>query len=405
MQGHEVQIATLFVAVALAAWLPCLLPWLALPAPVLELLLGIAIGPHGLHLDSNGPAISMFATLGMAVLFLRAGFEVEPEMVRGRALRLAWKGWLTSAVLALVAAGVLMLAGAFAAKAWIWVALALSTTALGVVQPLLRDRGSLPDGYNQALVVAAGFGEVMPTLLLSLVVARADRLADQVLVILGFSGFCALLLWLAIRHRHRWERLLERSMHDSAQLPIRLVMGLLVLMVVIGNLVQINLVLGALVTGVLLRFGTSHHHRQALADRLDGLGSGFLIPLFFINSGMRLDFSALARDPLAIAWIPVVALLMLLVRGGPIWWLQRPWLPQRARLALALDCGTQLPLVVAIALLGLQHQVLSASQSTLLVAAAMLTVMVFPAAATKLLRPTDEAAHGSTDRTTAPSHS
>ena len=326
-------------------------------------------------------------------------------MVRGRALRLAWKGWLTSAVLALVAAGVLMLAGAFAAKAWIWVALALSTTALGVVQPLLRDRGSLPDGYNQALVVAAGFGEVMPTLLLSLVVARADRLADQVLVILGFSGFCALLLWLAIRHRHRWERLLERSMHDSAQLPIRLVMGLLVLMVVIGNLVQINLVLGALVTGVLLRFGTSHHHRQALADRLDGLGSGFLIPLFFINSGMRLDFSALARDPLAIAWIPVVALLMLLVRGGPIWWLQRPWLPQRARLALALDCGTQLPLVVAIALLGLQHQVLSDSQSTLLVAAAMLTVMVFPAAATKLLRPTDEAAHGSTDRTTAPSHS
>lgn len=96
---------------------------------------------------------------------------------------------------------------------------------------------------------------------------------------------------------------------------------------------------------------------------------------------------------------------MLLVRGGPMWWLQRPWLPQRARLALALDCGTQLPLVVAIAMLGLQRQVLSASQSTLLVAAAMLTVMVFPAAATKLLRPTDEAAHGSTDRTTAPSPS
>jgi len=89
-------------------------------------------------------------------------------------------------------------------------------------------------------VVAAGFGEVMPTLLLSLVVARADRIADQGLAILGFSGLCALLLWLVIRHRHRWEGFVERTMHDSAQLPIRLVMGLLVLMVVISNLVQIN---------------------------------------------------------------------------------------------------------------------------------------------------------------------
>jgi Kef-type K+ transport system membrane component KefB len=336
MQGHEMQIATLFVAVALAAWLPSLLPWLAIPAPVLELQLGIAIGPHGFNLNSNGPVITLISTLGMAVLFLRAGFEVEPEMVRGRALKLAWNGWLASAGFAVVAAAGLVIAGAFPAGAWPWIALALSTTALGVVQPLLRDRGSLPDGYGQTLVVAAGFGEVMPTLLLSLVV------------------------------------------------------GLLVLMVVISNLVQINLVLGALVTGVLLRFGTNASHQQALADRLDGLGSGFLIPLFFIQSGMLLDFSVLARDPLSIAWIPVVAALMLLVRGGPMWWLDRPWLPQRARLALALDCGTQLPLVVAIAMLALQRQVLTSTQSTLLVAGAMLTVLVFPAAATRLLRPTAE---------------
>ena len=324
------QIATLFVAVALAAWLPSLLPWLAIPAPVLELLLGIAIGPHGFNLNSNGPVITLISTLGMAVLFLRAGFEVEPEMVRGRALKLAWNGWLASAGFAVVAAAGLVIAGAFPAGAWPWIALALSTTALGVVQPLLRNRGSLPDGYGQTLVVAAGFGEVMPTLLLSLVVARADRIADQGLAILGFSGLCALLLWLVIRQRHRWEDFVERTMHDSAQLPIRLVMGLLVLMVLISNLVQINLVLGALVTGVLLRFGTNASHQQALADRLDGLGSGFLIPLFFIQSGMLLDFSVLAWDPLSIAWIPVVAGLMLLVRGGPMWWLDRPRLRHAA---------------------------------------------------------------------------
>lgn len=386
MQGHETQIATLFVAVAVAAWLPSLLPWLALPAPVLELALGILIGPHGLQLDGNGPVISLFSTLGMAVLFMRAGFEVEPEMVRGQALRLAWQGWLGSAALAVAAAAGLVLVGGFPPASWPWLALALCTTALGVVQPLLRDRGALPAGYAQVLVASAGFGEVMPTILLSLVVARADRIADQVLMILGFSGICALLLWLAIRHRHRWEAFVERTMHDSTQLPIRLTMGLLVLMVVIGNLVQINLVLGALVTGVLLRYGTSERHRQALADRLDGLGSGFLIPLFFINSGMCLDFSALATHPLAVLWIPVVALLMLLVRGIPIAALARPALPARARWALALDCGTQLPLVVAIAMLALQRQVLTAAESTALVAGAMATMMLFPALAARLLQ-------------------
>ena len=391
MQGHETQIATLFVGVALAAWLPSLLPWLALPAAVLELLLGIVIGPHGLQLDSNGPVISLFSTLGMAVLFMRAGFEVEPEMVRGRSLRLAVEGWLGSAGLAVGAAGLLVLLGAFPAPGWSWLALALSTTAMGVVQPLLRDRGPLPAGYAQALVSSAGVGEVLPTILLSLVVARADQIANQVLMILAFSGLCALLLGLAIHHRHRWEDFLERTMHDSAQLPIRLAMGLLVLMVVIGNLVQINLVLGALVTGVLLRYGTNANQRQALSDRLDGLGSGFLIPLFFINSGMRLDFTALGSQPLTILWIPVVALAMLLVRGAPIWWLQRLSLPPQARLALALDCSTQLPLVVAIAMLALQRSVLSPSQATALVAGAMVTVMLFPALAARQLRSSEQA--------------
>ena len=390
MQGHDTQIATLFVAVAVAAWLPSLLPWLALPAAVLELLLGIAIGPHGLQLDSNGPVISLFSTLGMGVLFMRAGFEVEPEMVRGRSLRLALQGWLGSAALALAAAALLALSGAFSASSMPWLTLALATTAMGVVQPLLRDRGVLPAGYAQALMAAAVVGEVFPTILLSLVVARSDRIGDQMLMILAFSALCALLLWLVIRHRHRWEAFVERTMHDSAQLPIRLAMGLLVLMVVIGNLVQINLVLGAMVTGVLLRYGTNSSHRQALADRLDGLGSGFLIPLFFINSGMRLDFSALGNQPLTVLWIPVVAALMLLVRGLPMGWLYKSTLPSEARWALALDCSTQLPLVVAISMLALQRSVFSAAQATALVAGAMATVMVFPAVATRLLHRCNE---------------
>ena len=226
----------------------------------------------------------------------------------------------------------------------------------------------------------------MPTLLISLVVAQADRLAWQVLMILMFSALCGALLWLVVSHRHRWERLLDRTMNSSSQLPIRLAMLLLVLMILIGQMVEIKLVLGALVTGVLLRFGIQSRQRQALAERLDGIGGGFLIPLFFIDSGMKLDFSLLLAQPLMVLWIPLLALVMLLVRGLPLLVLHRHSLALRRRLALALDCGTQLPLVVAISMLALQRSVLSAPQATVLVAAAVATVMVYPALSSRLLR-------------------
>lgn len=234
----------------------------------------------------------------------------------------------------------------------------------------------------------------MPTLLISLVVAQADRLAWQVLMILMFSALCGALLWLVVSHRHRWERLLDRTMNSSSQLPIRLAMLLLVLMILIGQMVEINLVLGALVTGVLLRFGIQSRQRQALAERLDGIGGGFLIPLFFIDSGMQLDFSLLLAQPLMVLWIPLLALVMLLVRGLPLLVLHRHSLALRSRLALALDCGTQLPLVVAISMLALQRSVLSAPQATVLVAAAVATVMIYPALSSRLLRVESPAPRG-----------
>lgn len=399
MHGYESQITVLFVVMALAAWLPSLVPWLAIPAPVLELMLGILIGPHGLQLNqhmadaqvraamlSGSPVLTVFSTMGMAVLFMRVGFEIEPEMVRGRALKLAWWSWLVSAALALAVAVVLVLLHGFPQPALPWLVLALSTSALGVVQPLLRDRGVLPEGFANTMVSAAVLGEVMPTLLISLVVAQADRLAWQMLMILAFTVLCGALLWLVVSHRHRWERLLERTMNSSSQLPIRLAMTLLVVMILIGRMVEINLVLGALMTGMLLRFGLNARHRQALADRMDGIGGGFLIPLFFIHSGMQLDFSLLLAQPVSVLWIPLLALVMLLVRGLPLLVLHRHSLSLRSRLALALDCGTQLPLVVAISMLALQHSALSAAQATSLVAAAVTTVMLYPALATRLLQ-------------------
>ena len=407
MSDYEPQITLLFVVMALAAWLPSLLPWLAIPAPVLELLLGILIGPHGLHLNqqmadapmhvaisSGTPVLTALSTLGMAVLFMRVGFEIEPDMVRGRALRLAWWSWFASAALALAISAVLVVLHGFPPAALPWLVLALSTSALGVVQPLLRDRGSLPAGFANTMVSAAVLGEVMPTLLISLVVAQADRLAWQVLMILMFSALCGALLWLVVSHRHRWERLLERTMNSSSQLLIRLAMLLLVVMILIGQMVEINLVLGALVTGVLLRFGIQSRQRQALAERLDGIGGGFLIPLFFIDSGMQLDFSLLLAQPLMVLWIPLLALVMLLVRGLPLLVLHRHSLALRSRLALALDCGTQLPLVVAISMLALQRSVLSAPQATVLVAAAVATVMIYPALSSRLLRVDNPAPRG-----------
>lgn len=372
-----VSVVAVFAAMTVAAGLPALFPRLGVPGVVLEIAAGVVIGPQMLNLVHSGPIVGSLSTLGLCVLFLLAGFEVDPDVLKGRPLRLAWRGWLVSVVLA---CGVTFaLAGFGTIESPLLTALALTTTAVGALLPILRDAGRLGPPYGPVVLATGAIGEAAPLIALSLILAGAAGAPGQALILVGFAIGAAAAVMVAARTTHgHLAAVVARSMGSSGQFPLRLVLLLMVLLIALSEELKIDLVLGAFVAGAVVRAALPHHQHAALLTRLDGLGYGFLIPIFFIASGVRLDVMALVTDLRAMAMVPVFALLMLVVRGLPVLLLAQGELDPPRRQALALHAGTQLPLVVAIATIAVQAGVMPPWQAASLIGGGMLTMLVYP---------------------------
>lgn len=382
MEEHSQALAAIavFGAIALAGFLPSALRIALLPAVVLEIVFGAAIGPQGLGWAEMTPLLDTFAELGLALLFLIAGFEIDPSEVRGAPTRLAVRGWVVSLVIALVLCG---------AAAWFYglpapgyVALAVTTTAIGALMPILKDRGFLGGVYGPFVLAAGTSGEALPLIALSLLLAGAAGFGAQGVILVVFALIAAGAVWLAsLMRTERMSALLHRTIDSSGQFPIRAAIFLLVVFVLIGESFGLDLVLGAFVAGAVARslMPVSVHHD--VMQRLSAIGYGFLVPIFFVTSGMELDLRAVVETPAALTAIPAFALLMLVVRGLPALILYRRVLPVRERIALALHTGTQLPLVVAISALAVNAGEMPGWIGASLVTAAVLTVVVYPALA------------------------
>jgi CPA2 family monovalent cation:H+ antiporter-2 len=375
----------IFAAVALAAFIPAAFRKLLLPAVVLEIGFGAAIGPQGFGLAAVGPFLDLLSELGLALLFLIAGFEVDPRAVRGAPMRLALRGWFASLALAAVLCGAAGWAVGLPAPGY--VALAVSTTAIGALMPILKDNGLLEPPYGPFVLAAGTTGEALPLIALSLLLAGAAGFGVQSLILAAFALIAAGALRLAGRlNTERMSALLGRTMQGSGQLPVRIALLLLILFVFLGEGLGLDLVLGAFVAGAVARTLVSPALHHELMSRLSTIGYGFLIPIFFVTSGMELDLAALTGAPAALAAIPVFALLMLVVRGAPALVIYRDHLPRAQRLALAFHTGTQLPLVVAITAIAAQQGLMPQWCASALVAAAIVTVIVFPVLAGVILK-------------------
>ena len=374
-----------FAAIVVAAAIPALVPRFSVPGVVIEILLGALLGPAGLALIETGPIVSLLADLGLALLFLMAGFEVDPGTLRGQPLRLAVGGWLASAMLG--AAAAFGLHGAGLVEGPGFVALAVSTTAIGALIPILRDAGQLSPPYGPFVLSAGAIGEAAPIIGLSLLLAGMANLAIQSAILLTGAVVALIAVLLAARASEGdFATLMARTMHRAGQLPLRLALLLTVSLVVLSEHLGIDLVLGAFVAGAIARAAMPHDLHEALVARLDGVGYGLLVPCFFIASGARLDLQALFSEPRAWGLMLIFAALMLAARGGPALILYRNVLATNQRVALALHLGTQLPLVVAIAALAVRQSAMPAWQGTALVGGGIVTILVYPILASRILR-------------------
>lgn len=369
------------------------------PIVVLEILLGMAIGPHCLGLARDSAPIEAFSLLGLCFLFFMAGLEIDFFRIRGRPLALALRGWMLSLVVATVMCGLLYLVGWV--KAVMLVAVALSTTAIGTLLPILKESGQMETEFGTLLLGIGAAGEFGPIALISLLAAGDSNATWQAVVLVSFASWLMLAAYLAYRVRPpRFMALVSSKMHTTSQLPVRLCVFLMTSLVFVAGLWGIDVILGAFGAGAMVGLATRESRDHDLIHKLDSLSFGFLIPMFFISTGMRFDLPALALPQTQLR-VLVFLLLLLVVRGVPALLLY-PQLSWRDRWALAFYSATGLPLIVAIAEIGERTGRVLPENCVALVGAGMLSVLLFPMLAAAL-RTKEPAAESTTGTTCEPS--
>ena len=344
------------------------------PVVVIELLLGILIGPHVFGLAHSDSFIEFFSNLGLGMLFFFAGYEIDFDRIKGKPMKLGAWGWLLSVALAYGIGGLLAAAGIVVS--FLYTGSAMATTAIGTLIPILRDNSELKTRFGTFLLAAGGAGEFGPILLVTLVLSTESALHESV-ILLAFIGLALVLALGSMRWAWRGWPLLERTFEASSQLAVRLTVVLVFGLVFLASKLGLDLLLGGFVAGMIVRLALQGHELQVFESKLTAVGFGFFVPFFFVVSGIEFDLAALGSVA-AIAKLALFFALFLVVRGTPALLLYRGVLGARDRAALAFYSATELPLVVAITTLATETGHMRKDTAAGLVGAAMLSTLVFP---------------------------
>ncbi len=365
-----------------------LTPARRLPAIVLEIVAGIVLGPSVLGWVKIDLPISILSVLGLAFLLFLAGLEVELERLRGRLLMYVGLAFLLSFGLALLAGYGLYVAGQVLSP--LLIAIILVATGLGVVIPVLKDAGESNSDFGQLVIAGAMFAEFGSIILLSLFFSREATGTATKLVLLG--GFALLAAGFRLERSMRIATVLLRLQDTTAQIRVRGAFMLLVAFVALASVLGLETILGAFVAGVILRLVDRDRMmtHPEFRQKLEAIGFGVFIPVFFVASGIQFDLAALFSSPATILRVPLFLVALLLVRGVPAL-LYRPLVGSRRSVVAGLLQATSLTFIVAATQIGMQLGLITKATGAALIGAGLLSVLIFPLLALTLLRRTKPA--------------
>jgi Kef-type K+ transport system membrane component KefB len=380
----------LLILTAVAFGAPFLLglfPRLRLPAVVLEIVAGIVVGPSVLGWVRLDETIAVVSTLGLAFLLFLAGLEIDFARLRGRALSLTAAGFVVSLAIAIVVGFGLQLGGLVDAP--LLVAITLSATSLGVLIPVLKDAGQSGSTLGQLVIAAGSIADFGAIILLS-VFFTGEGGTGATLLLIGSLLALAVAVLIAVRGAERSRRIradLLRLQDTTAQIRVRGAMVLLVGFAALAESLGLEAILGAFAAGAIL---TLLDRDQAMTHpqfrrKLEAIGFGFFIPAFFVTTGVRYDLDALLASASTVIMVPLFLVALLAVRGLPAL-LYRRVLDTREAAVAGLLQSTSLPFIVAATAIGLDLGVIDAATSAALIAAGLLSVVIFPATGLALLR-------------------
>jgi Kef-type K+ transport system membrane component KefB len=363
------------------------IPRIKIPAVVLEIVAGIVVGPSVLGWVDIDQPITVLALVGLAFLLFLAGLEIDLTALRGDLLRLPLLGFALTLAIGF-AAGI-----GFDAAGWVdsplFVAIALAATSLGLIVPVLKDVGQAERPLGRYTIAGATIADFGAVILLSLLFSESEGGTASKLITLGL--FVAVITAVAVvlvraGRNVRLDAVLVRLQDTTAEIRVRIAVALLIGFVALAAKVGLETILGAFIAGALLGVvdrDTMSHPNFRL--KLDAVGYGFVIPVFFVTSGLRFDLDALTENPSALARVPLFLAALLAARGIPAW-LYRHELGRDGTIVAALLQATSLPFIVTASEIGVAIGAIRAVTAAALVTAGLLSVVIFPPIALGLLR-------------------
>jgi len=343
---------------------------------------GILLGPQLLGFVNVSESINLLSQMGLGFLFFFAGYELDRAVLGGSSGKLALIGWFSSIAVAVLVVTVLFRTGIISDT--LGVAIALTSTALGTLLPLVRDSGRLETAFGRNFMAAGAIGEFGPIVAISVLLGTRSSLMSFAVLL----AFLALAVLVALAPRKFLSpnvlSVIEKGHSTSAQTAIRIIVLLLVGLLALASIFSLDLVLGAFAAGIIVRLYLPHGHENRVETKLEGIAFGFFIPLFFVVTGVNLDIKSIIENP---SRLLLFFVLLLIVRGLPQMFIYRKSVPDfRERAELSLYIATALPIIVAVTSVQVSAGIMRPANAAALVGAGALSILVFPLAASLISR-------------------
>jgi Kef-type K+ transport system membrane component KefB len=380
----------LLIVVAVAFAAPLVLGFFSgvkLPSVVMEIVAGIVIGPSVLGVVEVDDSVSVIAVIGLAFLLFLAGLEIEFDRLRGQVLRITLMGFAVSFAIAAIVALLLKAGGLIETP--LLVAIILCSTSLGVLIPVLKDAGQISSTFGQLVVAAGTIADFGAVILLSIFFSGEGGVGSTLLLI-GSLVALAGVVFIAVKTAERSSLIradLLRLQDTTAQIRVRGAVVLLVGFAAIADSLGLETILGAFMAGAILSLldrDEAMTHPE-FRRKLEAIGFGVFIPVFFVTSGVNYDVDALLSSASNVLMVPIFLAALLAVRGLPAL-LYRRVLDPRHRAIAGLMQATSLPFIVAAVAIGENLDLIGAAEGAALIGAGLLSMLLFPAIGLSLLR-------------------
>ena len=371
MVANLCMLAAMTAAVVLCSFVASLIPGRPVPEVVFFVVAGVVLGPGCLGVVNATPGLDLVGRLGMGLLFLMAGYELDLRELTGamgRHAALCWAVSFGAALLLTPALGLGLDQAGVAAFS-----IALTTTAYGTLVPIMRDRKLGGTSVGEVIESYGAMGEILPVVAMSLLLSPSRSLGANVAVLVGFVAFCVF-----VASRGRWaaemgsrlSRFLHENAESSSQPTLRAVVALLCALLAIAAVLDLDAVLAAFAAGFILRHVTPAEHGHRLMDKVEALGNGLFVPVFFVYSGIGIELAGFVALLLLIRALPLLASLAL----AP----ETRTMPLGEKISASLYCTMALPLIVALTEAAAACGAMDEQMASVLVCAGALTVLVIP---------------------------